>query len=320
MATYNALEFEVDVLVLKYAQANYGLDSAVSKTLIEDGVTNNEIQPKPGGFRIINNPSTLAAQNVMFIGVVNLYNFGYKEIRNFSRRVLSSLAGNYDEVKSIAVTLHGAGYGLDEIEAFESEVAGFIDSIKSNDYPSSLKSIYIIESNSGRASRLERVLEELIPKGVVKVDGQKSSNNSDRVERLRSAGYESQSKQHVFVAMPFKDEMDDIYHYGIQGAVRKAGYLCERADLSSFTGDVMGWVRERIKSASLVVADLTDANPNVYLEVGFAWGCDVPTVLLVKDTEHLKFDVQSQRCIAYKKITELEESLSKELSNLKKEI
>ena len=66
--------------------------------------------------------------------------------------------------------------------------------------------------------------------------------------------------------------------------MRSAGFLCERADLSAFTGDVMDWVRNRIKTAKLVIADLTEANPNVYLEVGYAWGCEVPTVLLTKDT------------------------------------
>ena len=72
--------------------------------------------------------------------------------------------------------------------------------------------------------------------------------------------------------MPFKNDMDDTYHYGIQGAVRAAGFLCERADLSTFVGDVMHWVQNRIRTSSLVIADLTEANPNVYLEVGYAWG------------------------------------------------
>ncbi|NJL46319.1 MAG: hypothetical protein HC929_00900 [Leptolyngbyaceae cyanobacterium SM2_5_2] len=136
-------------------------------------------------------------------------------------------------------------------------------------------------------------------------------------ERLRSVGYASDSKAHVFVAMPFKEEMDDVYHYGIQGAVKATGYLCERADLSSFTGNIMEWVRQRIKSSKLVIADLTDANPNVYLEVGYAWGCGIPKILIVGNTEHLKFDVRDQRCLQYKSIKNLEESLQSELNSLK---
>jgi hypothetical protein len=116
--------------------------------------------------------------------------------------------------------------------------------------------------------------------------------------------------------MPFNEQMDDVYHYGIQSVVRSAGFVCERADLSAFTGDVLEWVRNRIKSSSFVIADLTDGNPNVYLEVGYAWGCNIPTVLLVRDASHLKFDVHGQRCLIYKKIKDLEEALTKELNSL----
>ena len=98
---------------------------------------------------------------------------------------------------------------------------------------------------------------------------------------------------------------------GIQSVVCSAGFVCDRAALSAFTGDVLEWVRNRIKSASFVIADLTEGNANVYLEVGYAWGCGIPTVLLVRDTKHLKFDVQGQRCLTYKKIKDLEEALNK---------
>ena len=64
------------------------------------------------------------------------------------------------------------------------------------------------------------------------------------------------------------------------------------------------------------MADLTNANQNVYLEVGYAWGCGVPTVLLVKNPDHLKFDVKGQRCLVYKNIKNLEEQLKNELINL----
>ena len=116
--------------------------------------------------------------------------------------------------------------------------------------------------------------------------------------------------------MPFVTEMDDTFHYGIQGAVNDSGLLCERADLSTFTGDVMEWVKTRISSASLVVADLSSANPNVYLEVGYAWGCRVPTILLIRDAADLKFDVKGQRCLVYRSIKELEDSLRRELRAL----
>ncbi len=77
----------------------------------------------------------------------------------------------------------------------------------------------------------------------------------------------------------------------------------------SFTGEVLEWIKKRIASATLIVADLSTANPNVYLEVGYAWGCGKPTILTVRQTEDLKFDVRGQRCLVYKSIKSLEEML-----------
>ena len=70
--------------------------------------------------------------------------------------------------------------------------------------------------------------------------------------------------------MPFVSDMDDTFLM-VSEAIEQSGYLCERADIASLTGDVMAWVREKINSAMSIVADLTGSNPNVYLEVGFAW-------------------------------------------------
>ncbi len=311
----DALAIDADVLALKYAQQHHGVDELVAARLVQAGVEKKRMRPRIAEFRLVPTNSAISAKNVLFVGVVDLYKFGYRQIREFARRVLSSLEGAAPEVRHVAATIHGAGYGLDEIEAFEAEVAGFLDAIGSNDVPRSLERITIIERDPGRVVRLLPLLEELYP-------GKASCTTSttlrkDTDERLRAAGYASDAKSHVFVAMPFRSELDDTYYYGIQHPVREAGFLCERADLATFVGDVMQWVQDRIRTSSLVVADLTDANPNVYLEVGYAWGCGVPVVLLSQSTDYLKFDVRGQRCLVYSSIRELEESLRAELENLR---
>lgn len=188
-----------------------------------------------------------------------------------------------------------------------------MDAVVSADFPPSLTRISVVERNPGRARRLQVLLQQLIAGGRFSVAG-KIGKSVD--ENLRSAGYSSASKPYVFVAMPFAESMDDVFHYGIQNAVNGAGYLCERADQSSFTGEVLEWIKKRIASATLVVADLSTANPNVYLEVGYAWGCGKPTILTIHQTEDLKFDVKGQRCLVYKSIKVLEDLLRKELANL----
>ena len=109
--------------------------------------------------------------------------------------------------------------------------------------------------------------------------------------------------------------MEDVYGFGIQGPVNGAGLLCERTDMVAFTGDVLNRIRERIETATLVIADVTGANANVYLEVGYAWGTKRPTLILAKQGEQLKFDIQGQKCIFYKNITDLAKRLTTELRN-----
>jgi hypothetical protein len=89
--------------------------------------------------------------------------------------------------------------------------------------------------------------------------------------------------------------------------------LCERVDLDVFTGDIVDRIKSRIETANLVVADLTGANANVYLEVGYAWGRNVKTLLLCRNPDELKFDVKGQRCVIYASINDLRKKLAAEL-------
>jgi hypothetical protein len=313
----DATKADADVLVLKYAQDRFGVDRIVAERLIAAGRSQGIMSPRPGGFRILPSCEGVAAQKILFMGVVSLSYFGYPEIREFGCRLLSALAGESPSIKTIVTTAHGANYGLDEIEAFASLVAGFSDAARSGDLPEALETIVIAEQNAGRADRLAVALQEIVPGGEIKTG--KDSRTKRAVtarDLLRGVGRDSNAKPHVFVAMPFSKKMEDIYHFGIFKPVRRAQLVCERADLAAFTGDVMKWVQERIQTASLVVADLTNANPNVYLEVGFAWGCGVPTVLLADDVKHLRFDTQGQRCLLYESIKDLEIKLASELKGL----
>jgi len=139
----------------------------------------------------------------------------------------------------------------------------------------------------------------------------------DLRREIREAEETNARKSYIFVAMSFNPVMEDIYHYAIRRAVDANGYLCERIDQSAFTGSILSEIKGRIETAAAVIADLTGANPNVYLELGYAWGKDVPAILIVQDTKSLCFDVKDQRCIEYSSIKMLEQMLTRELAALK---
>ena len=125
----DATSVEGEVLALKYAQARYGLDAYVAQCLRKAGQPEDVMSPKPGEFGLLSGVSPIAAGHILFVGVEPLWEFGYQEIRVFARRILSLLAGELPRTRRLLVTVHGAGYGLDEEEAFESQVAGFWDAV-----------------------------------------------------------------------------------------------------------------------------------------------------------------------------------------------
>ena len=319
----DALKIQADVLVLKYAQELHGLDSLVYFKLATSQKEIERKLPKPNDFLLLETRGSLGASRVLFCSVVDIYRFRYKQIREFAFRAMKYLSETTPEAQHICMTLHGVNYGLDETEAFRSEIAGLVDAIEKGLFPRHLRKISIVEDYEPRAKRLENTLNNIIPGGVI--DGQAGGITPDFIFKREigsatqriDAGITSEEKPLIFVAMPFDKKMDDTFHYGIRNAVNSAGFLCERVDQVSFTGDILEVIKRRITKASLLIADLTMSNPNVYLEVGYAWGVGIPTVLIAQDAQELKFDVKGQKCIIYSGIRELEEKLTQELLALK---
>ena len=304
----DVVEFQCDVLVLKYAQAFFGADKIVASLL-----QHQDISPRPGKYVLLASEGQIAARHVLFLGVVELSRFEYGQIREFARSAMQILAQQAPDVEHIGMTMHGIGYGLDEKESFLAQIAGLGDAFRAGVMPSSLERVTIVERNQGRASRLRQILDDHFP-SKIRIGNARGERAS--TEGAIDAGPQSNAKPHVFVAMPFAEEMEDVYNWGIQGPVNAAGYLCERVDMATFTGDILARIKSRIETAELVIADLTGANPNVYLEVGYAWGKDRPTLLLAKKGDELKFDVRTQRCIVYKNITDLAKKLGTDLESL----
>jgi len=315
-------EASADVALFKYSQRLYGASGLVAQRLASVGVPSSQLEVAPGDFRFVETRGAITAPLVLFLGTVRLGQFGYHEIRQFAVRALKALESR-PGLRHLVSTVHGPNYGLDEDEAVLAYVGGLVEGFQRGGGPNGLERITLVELDSRRAQRLRKALEQ----GLSGTPGVQAlpKGGGFRVQRmtafvqappLATAGTVSLEKPHAFVAMPFSPELEDTYHYGIQGPVKSAGMLCERVDEALFDGPIIQRIKERIDTAKVVIADLSMANPNVYLEVGYAWGRGRPTVLLVRDVKELRFDVASYRCITYKSIRDLESLLTRELERL----
>jgi nucleoside 2-deoxyribosyltransferase len=116
--------------------------------------------------------------------------------------------------------------------------------------------------------------------------------------------------------MPFSKELEDVYIYGIRKSVNTIRFKCLRADELEFTGSIIDEIIDNVKRCRAVVAEISDENPNVFYEVGWAHALGKPTILVARGAADLPFDVRHINTITYQSIHELEERLTARLRAL----
>ncbi len=120
----------------------------------------------------------------------------------------------------------------------------------------------------------------------------------------------------VFVVMQFTQEYNDLYNQVIIPVIEKYNFKCVRADDIYTATPILSDIINEIKSASIIIADITPDNPNVFYELGFAHALNKPTIVLSeKKREKLPFDVSGLRTIFYDNTiagkTKVEQNLEK---------
>lgn len=126
-------------------------------------------------------------------------------------------------------------------------------------------------------------------------------------------------KDLVAVMMPFAQEFDQVYAT-IQQASRAASLTCERADKIWEESTVIQDVFNLIYRSHIVVADLTDNNPNVMYEVGIAHTLGRPVVPITREPAVRPFDIAHHRILGYaadaKGLAAMRDQLARRLQHL----
>jgi len=90
---------------------------------------------------------------------------------------------------------------------------------------------------------------------------------------------------------------DQILKHVISPAAEACGYKATRADQISEPGMITSQVIQKIVDDPLVIADLTERNPNVFYELAIRHVIKKPLVQLIKKGEQIPFDVAGTRTI-----------------------
>ena len=115
-----------------------------------------------------------------------------------------------------------------------------------------------------------------------------------------SKGVSVQSSDTCFVMMPFAEPLGSYYTSIYEPAIKKAGLNAKRADDDIYgTGKIIDQIWAGINSARVLVAELTNRNPNVLYELGLAHALKKPVVLVSSNENDVPFDVKHVRVIYY---------------------
>jgi hypothetical protein len=119
----------------------------------------------------------------------------------------------------------------------------------------------------------------------------------------------------VFVLMPFKAKLEQIYSKHMKKMAEKLGLRMLRADEIFSPKPFMEKVWDGICAAQLILADCTEKNPNVFYEIGMAHAVGKNVVLITRSDKDIPSDIKHFDYILYDYDPEGVETLLEKLSN-----
>ena len=116
----------------------------------------------------------------------------------------------------------------------------------------------------------------------------------------------SSNSKSCFIILPIGEEgsdirlrSDQVFRHIITPVVEEFDYKAVRADHMDQPGIISNQVITRLLEDDLVIADLTDRNPNVYDELAIRHALGKPVIQSIDSTEVIPFDVSMMRTIKF---------------------
>ena len=142
------------------------------------------------------------------------------------------------------------------------------------------------------------------------------SRASERTRSILQLAFVPSSHQ-VFVIMRIGDPaLDSVYRSTMRPAIERFGYRSIRADEIPDSGVITDQVFEEIARSEVVLCDLSDERPNCYYEAGFAHALGKVTIMTIRKSDPIHFDLAGLRFVRWETATELQAGLETQLQAL----
>ena len=160
----------------------------------------------------------------------------------------------------------------------------------------SFDSALLDHASAAREPRLREIARETV-NGVIE-----ASERQARLVRLNPIfqGRDFMVEDDLcFVLMPFREPFYRLYDSCVRPVLESAGLKVVKADDIFTPTAIIEDIWEHINRARLLVADVTDRNPNVFYELGMAHTVGKEVIILTQDEDDIPFDLRHLRYFTY---------------------
>ncbi|MXV20131.1 hypothetical protein [Deinococcus xianganensis] len=120
----------------------------------------------------------------------------------------------------------------------------------------------------------------------------------------------------AFVIMPFGAKFDTVYQKIISPPLQEAGYQVDRADSLSDRSNIIKKIIKGMNRADIIIADLTDNNPNVFYELGICHAMNKKVIMITQNIDVMPFDLKQYVLESYTKDIDDVDKFHKSLQSL----
>lgn len=111
-------------------------------------------------------------------------------------------------------------------------------------------------------------------------------------------------KDYCFVIQPYDGgDFDNRYDDIIKPALESCGIEAYRVDRDPYVEIAVSVIEERIRDATLVIAEISVDNPNVWFELGYAMALEKPVIMLCDNMYRngkFPFDISHRNVLVYR--------------------
>jgi response regulator RpfG family c-di-GMP phosphodiesterase len=231
-------------------------------------------------------------------------NIRHDLLKNLKNKGYEVCAAETVEAANNIIEKHDVDFAIIDLKLDYNSEYGGVEAIEKLNNIQPRTKILILSAYEPNAE-IEAKLNNVDVDGFISKGGERNYILAviDELARLRSL---PPKKKKCFVIMPFsattscnQDHWSEIFENTIKAAVDESGFNYECFRASCVIGNIIKDIIDHLNKSDVVIADMTDRNPNVFYELGVRHALKDATILITQNMNDIPFDLRHYAAIEY---------------------